>query len=437
MRYILAAFLFFLMAAEVFSWDVSMGPGLSIKNAILYLIALVLMFRIVVERQRLQAGPIHLFFAILIAYALVTWLVAGLIIEYPGYDLIDSGIRLKSELIDYFIFFLVFYYGTSSRRDAMTVLGALLLAALFANAMTVADVTGIYDLGFEERESGRTEGALGEANQYAAFVILFLPGMIAALMLARGVWRLFWLGAVLVSAVALVMTVSRGAFVGLLVAALWGAWLYRHRLSPGKVSAWLLAGVIVLTVAVSLSQYSALLEERLFTQTGSIDLSDASSGRVDIWSAALLRMIAAPITLLTGYGWDVYWTMPFRYSPHNHYLSLWFNLGLPGLLSGVGVLASGVRRARRASQAAEPRLRAHLVGFVIGVLALCVAVFFVDLHRPWLYFWAYVGVAMRLAASVTSEASERMPAATAPAAAPAVDPYGWVARPRPPGAVQS
>jgi O-antigen ligase len=436
-RYILAAFLFFLMAAEVFSWDVSMGPGLSIKNAILYLIALVLMFRIAVERWRLQAGPIHLCFAILIAYALVTWLVAGLIIEYPGYDLIDSGIRLKSELIDYCIFFLVFYYGTSSRRDAMTVLGALLLAALFANAMTVADVSGIYDLGFEERESGRTEGALGEANQYAAFVILFLPGMIAALMLARGVWRLFWLGAVLVSAVALVMTVSRGAFLGLLIAALWGAWLYRHRLSPGKVSAWLLAGVIVVTVAVSLSQYSALLEERLFTQTGSIDLSDASSGRVDIWSAALLRMIGAPITLLTGFGWDVYWTMPFRYSPHNHYLSLWFNLGLPGLLSGVGVLASGVRRARRASQAAEPRLRAHLVGFVVGTLALCVAVFFVDLHRPWLYFWAYVGVAMRLAASVTSEASERMPAATAPAAAPAVDPYGWVARPRPPGAVQS
>ncbi|HSD74484.1 MAG TPA: O-antigen ligase family protein [Steroidobacteraceae bacterium] len=437
MRYILAAFIFFLMAAEVFSWDVSMGPGLSIKNAILYLIALVLMFRIAIERQRLQAVPIQLFFAILIAYALVTWLLAGLVIEYPGYDLIKSVIRLKSELIDHLIFFLVFYYGLRSTRDATTVLYALLLAALFANAMTVADVTGLYDVGFQERDSGRSEGALGEPNQYAAFIILFLPGMIAALMLARGVWRLFWLGAVLVSAMALMMTVSRGAFLGLLVAALWGAWLYRHRLSPGKVSAWLLAAAIVVTVAVSLSQYSALLEERLFTQTGSIDLSDASSGRVDIWSAALLRMIAAPVTLLTGYGWDVYRTMPFRYSPHNHYLGLWFNLGLPGLLAGAGLLASAVARARRASEVAERRPRAHLIGYVMGALAVCVAIFFVDLHRPWLDFWAYTGVMMRLAVSVTSEASERMPAATAPVAAPAVDPYGWVARPRPPGAVQS
>jgi O-antigen ligase len=434
-RYFLAAFLLFQMAAEVLGWDVSMGPGLSIKNAILYLFALFLMFRIAVERQQLQAGPVHMFFVVLIAYAIVTWLVAGLIIQYPGYDLVDTGIRLKSELIDFFIFFLVFFYGTRSTRDATTIVTALLLAALFANAMTVADVTGLYDLGFAERDSGRSEGALGEANQYAAFIILFLPGMVAALMLARGIWRLFWLGAVLVSAVALIMTVSRGAFVGLTVAGLWGAWLYRHRLSPGKVSAWLLAAAILATLAVTLSQSTALLEERLFTQTGSIDLSDASSGRVDIWSGALLRMIAAPITLLTGFGWDVYWTMPFRYSPHNHYLSLWFNLGLPGLVSGVAVLATAVSRARRAGELAGPRLRPHFIGFAIGGLALCVAIFFVDLHRPWFFFWAYAGVVLRLA--LMSEVSATVPAATPLGARPAVDPYGWVAAQRRPGAVQS
>jgi O-antigen ligase len=435
----------FLTAAEVFSWDVSMGPGLSIKNAILYLIAMFLMFRIAITRgAELDAGPVHVFFVILIAYAMVTWLTAGLIIEYPGYDLIASAIRLKSELIDHFIFFLVFYYGASTRRDALTVLKGLLLAALFANAMTVADVSGYIDLGIEERDAGRTEGALGEANQYAAFIVLFLPGIIAAALHTRGMWRLFWLGAVLVSAVALIMTVSRGAFVGLLVAGVCGAWLYRNRLSLGTVTVWLVATVVVIALALSLSEYTALIEERLFTKTGSIDLSDASSGRIDIWTALFERMMDTPLTFLTGFGWNVYWTMPFRYSPHNHYLNLWFNLGLPGLLSGIGLLAGTVLLARRASDNADAELRPYLIAFVIGVIAAATALFFVDLHRPWYYFWAYAGIALRLAVIVGNEAREQADAlGAAPAAvagarsAPASDPYGWTGRPPVTGELRS
>jgi O-antigen ligase len=433
-RYLLAGLLLFLTAAEVFSWDVSMGPGLSVKNAVLYLIAMFLVFRIAVSRgERLDAGPVHVFFVILISYAVVTWLTAGLIIEYPGYDLIASAIHLKSELIDHFIFFLVFYYGASTRRDALTVLQGLLLAAVFANLMTVADVTGYIDLGFEERESGRTEGALGEANQYAAFIILFLPGMIAAALQLRGLWRLFWLGAVMISAVALVMTVSRGAFVGLLAAALYGAWLYRHRLSVGMVAGWLVAAVIVVTLALTLSDYTALIEERLFTQTGAIDLSDASSGRVDIWTALFERMMATPITFVTGFGWDVYWTMPFRYATHNQYFNFLFNLGLPGLLSFIGLLASAAWLARRASENADAELRPYLIAFVIGVIAVCTAVLFVDLHRPWYYFWAYAGVALRLAVTVTSEVRERADmlspvAGRDPRGQVARDPFGWIGR---------
>jgi O-antigen ligase len=434
-RYLLAGLLLFLTAAEVFSWDVSMGPGLSVKNAVLYLIAIFLMFRIAVSRgERLDAGPVHVFFVILISYAMVTWLSAGLIIEYPGYDLIASAIRLKSELIDHFIFFLVFYYGVTSRRDALTVVMGLLLAALFANVMTVADVLGYIDLGFEQRESGRTEGALGEANQYAAYIILFLPGMIAAMMRTRGLWRLFWMGAVVASAVAVLMTVSRGAFVGLLVAGVGGAWFFRHRLSLGKVAVWLTAAVIVIAVALSLSQYTALIEERLFTQTGAIDLSDASSGRVDIWAALFELMMDTPITFVTGFGWSVYWTMPFRYSPHNQYFNFLFNLGLPGLLCLIGLLVSAAWLAKRASEQADDELRAHLIAFVIGVIAVCAAIFFVDLHRPWYYFWAYAGVTLRLAVIVNHEArghADLLSPAALPGrrGEPASDPFGWIGRP--------
>jgi O-antigen ligase len=438
MRFLLAGLVLFLLAAEVFSWDISLATGFSAKNGILYLIATFLMFRMAVLRDvHLDAQPVHACFVLLIAYAIVTWLIAGLIVEYPGYDLLDSAIRLKSGLLDHFIFFLVFFHGTRTAHDAVAVARALLLAAVFANAMTVADVAGVIDLGFEERADGRAQGALGESNQYAAFISLFLPGTIAAALLARKAGRAFWLGAVLISAVALIMTVSRGAFVGLLVAGVWGAWLYRQRLSLGRVTAWLAAIAAIATLALSVFQYAELLQERLFAQTGSIDLSDASSGRIEIWTGALAHMLVAPITLLTGFGWDVYWSMPFRYSPHNHYLGLWFNLGLPGLACGTLALASAVYRARRASEIAAPELRPHLIGFAIGALAVCVAVFFVDLHLPWLYFWAYAGLMMRVATSVRSDAAaqavvspESPEQSRGPLPAAARDAHGWVARPR-------
>ena len=62
--------------------------------------------------------------------------------------------------------------------------------AIFANVATILDTAGIVNLGFQERVDGRTQGAMGESNQYAAFIILFLPGMIAAAVASRGLRRL-------------------------------------------------------------------------------------------------------------------------------------------------------------------------------------------------------------------------------------------------------
>jgi O-antigen ligase len=134
----------------------------------------------------------------------------------------------------------------------------------------------------------------------------------------------------------------------------------------------------------------------------------------------------------------VYWSMPFRFSPHNHYLSAWFNLGLVGLVCASYLIFSAIGRARRASLEARPPLRGQLIAFVVGGTAVAVAVFFVDLHTPWIYFWIYTGVVMRLVTCV-----QQMPV---PAPAPVIpeqiardgrrrphppkpalarDPYGW------------
>ena len=180
----------FLLATDALNMDLSLMPGVSAKNLIIYLIAVVLALRMVVSRSSITAaGQMQGAFIVQIGYAIVTWLIAALLIRYPYYDMAASGIKLKSGLIDHYIFFLVFLFGVHNTEDAMKVIKGLLIGALLANIITILDAAGIISLGFRIREDGRTSGAIGESNQYAAFIILFLPGTIAAAVASHGFRR--------------------------------------------------------------------------------------------------------------------------------------------------------------------------------------------------------------------------------------------------------
>jgi hypothetical protein len=408
-------------------WDLTITTGLSAKNLLIYMLATFLALRMVTARTSITtAGSMQLAFIVLIVYAIFTWLVAALVVEYPGYDLMASAIRLKGGLVDYFIFFLVFLFGVQSAEDGIRVIKWILAGAVFANLATVLDVSGFINLGYEERMDGRTQGAMGESNQYAAYIILFIPGMIAAAVGSRGLMRLAWLGGALLSCFALVMTASRGGLVGAALGLAVGAYLFRHLVSYSRVGGWVLASVVLLVVVMSFSQYGGLLTERVFGQTTNIDVTEASSGRSEIWLNLFATMAHMPITFITGYGWDVYWSFPFRFSPHNHYFSLWFNLGLVGLCAGGYLLFGAIGRARRASLVAEPVLRRQFIAFVIGATSVCGAVFFVELHDPWIYFWMYTGVVMRLVACVKPvAASAAEPEQRRPRRHIVRDPYGW------------
>lgn len=437
MRLMLLFLVMFLIVSDALSLDLSLGPGLSAKNALLYLVVVMMVCRMVLGGMQVQRGAraLQLTFAVLLGYALLTWATVGFVLKSPDYDAVDAAISLKSSLIDQLLFFLVFFHGVHSEQEARSTLTGMLLAVVFANLVTVFDVLGIIELGItEERSDGRVTGTIGESNQYGAFIALFLPAVLAAMATARGPARLLWIGAALVCAAALVMTVSRGAFVGLALAAAIGVYAFRRILSAPRLVAWAGAAMLMGTLVISALwvRFGDLLVERVGGASGG-DMADVSSGRTQIWAAAVERMLDSPITLLTGYGWDMYWTMPFRYAPHNHYLGLWFNLGLPGLLCGVLLLVLAIRLAKRTVDRAPDELRPQLIAYVFGGTALALAVFFVDLYRPWWYFWAYTGLVMRIAVSVTEQVEE--PAATsAPSTIAGVrgayaprDAYGWIA----------
>lgn len=430
MRFLLVALIGFLTLSSVFDWDPGPAPGVKIKNAVLYLLATGLLFRMAADRKFvLQLPAMTMSFSVLIAWSILSYLAVVMVVSYPHYEVLKNAFDLKNFAVDHFLFFMVFFYGVRSPKDATFVLQCLLLSWVLSHLVAVLDAAGFVHIGdLERRDDGRVKGAIGESNQYGAFVSLTLPAVIAAAVAARGVMRWFWAGASLLTAAALLMTVSRGAFVGVIVAGVAGAWLFRRYLSVTRIVTWAAGVVLALTlvvIAVGMT-FGQLLYARLIGEAMGTDLVGASSGRTEIWSNAVEVMLEHPVTLVTGYGWNAYWSMPFRYSPHNFYLAQWFNLGLPGLICSVLLLALAVRTARAAVPYASATSRPILIGFIISTFSFAVAAFFVDLYVPWLYFWAYAGVALRIAVSVGDPSSAPVAVATVAPAHKRVDAFGWI-----------
>jgi O-antigen ligase len=215
--------------------------------------------------------------------------------------------------------------------------------------------------------------------------------------------------------------------------------LCRRYLPLSRVAAWssigLTTAVIVLgTVSLAVPHVGEVITGRLLGQSSSIDLSDVSSGRTNIWSSTFSHMTAEPITLLTGFGWNVYDTR-FLYATHNQYLDDWFNLGVVGVGAFLVILYQAVRTARRAAVVATPELRPYMIALVFGIVALLVNLLFTNLTRPWAYVWLYIGLSMKLATEILASSA---PDANAPLRA---SPAGVISHvravPRVPASVRS
>jgi O-antigen ligase len=432
MSFLLTSLMALIIAEQLFALPLSLGAGLSLENAMLYVVAGGLVFRVAVQRStfRFELRSLHACFAVVLLYAACSIPMAALMAPYQGYDVVRAILAYKSRMFDQFVYFAVFFYGIQNSRGAFTVLKALLLMTAMANLIALLDAWGfVQAAGLVARGDGRAQGVMGESNQSAAFAASFLPGLAVLVFATRGLQRLMWLGAVAISAVAMMISASRGGFLAIIIATLWGVVHFRHYLSARTLltAALVVAALFAAVLPIVASQYGWLLENRIVQDSVSGGWVGVSSGRVDIWSGALAVMAKSPLSFLTGFGWGAYDAMPFRYAPHNHYLRLWFDLGLLCLIAGTALLVIALRTAAQAVAFLAGTYRPVVAAFAVGALAISIAAFFVDLYTPWLWFWAYAGLALRIAInSNTGDAASaaKIPNTSAPST---VNTFGWVA----------
>ncbi len=418
MRWLLIGLMSLLITTDFTGRDVGLGPGLSVKNILLYVAVMVLAFRITLAGGfRLRMPGLHLAWAAWIGYAILTWVTVSVIVHYYGYDPILSGMGLKNGLIDLALYCFVAFYGVQTEADYRVVLRGLACVIGISSILTLTDLVGITNLGLRVGDSGaeadRVFGAWGNANETGALLALMLPMLVATTLSGRGLWRVAGFVFTAATATVFILTISRGAYVAVIVGYPIAAYLLRNLIPPGRIVGWTVAlfGAAVLGAGVlAIVDPPAMwaMADRVLG-IGSMGISEASSGRSDIWGMALNTMMESPLSLLTGFGWNAWSTMPTVYVLHNTYLDQWFNLGVVGLIVYIGLEYLTITTAKRAAVLAAPPIRGDMMACVFGMMALSVAVFFGNLFISRPYIWLYVGVILREALLISDRAAETAP----------------------------
>jgi O-antigen ligase len=321
--------------------------------------------------------------------ALLIWMalsVPGSLVRSTSLELV-AGNFVKTVLM-----YLVILGAIRGTRDVERLSAVYLVAA----AVYAAVVVSRFDIG-----SGNDDWRLGrlyyyDANDFATFAVTAMPlGLYYLLHAGRRPSIRVLAGVVLaVLALAFVRTGSRGGFIALLAVAAFIVLRYTGIPLRWRVGAPAFVTLVVLVTA----------SEQYWKQMGTI-LSDADynrteeSGRMQIWSRGVGYMLQYPIFgvgpnnfpaaegMLSPFAQRQQFGAGVRWNAaHNSYIQIGAELGVPGLMMFVAIIASAfgaLRVARRSDDAlaeSQPHRRAlaqaltaSMLGFVVGAFFLSLA----------------------------------------------------------------
>ncbi len=223
-------------------------------------------------------------------------------------------------------------------------------------------------------------------NDLAAMTLLALSIAAAVLATERPGWvRSCALAGLAVLPALILMTQSRGGFIGLSVFAAFAMFGRRRRLRTAVIVATLSLAVVVVAPSGVWKRVAGL--SQVTENLDNVDPEGSAKARSQIWHVAIKIIGDHP---WTGVGWGAYPMAHADYAPlsgvdqaalglrdtHSTYLNVLAETGYPGLLLFLALLLVAVReaeRARRLCERLQPGLAVQLRYLELGLLAFLVA----------------------------------------------------------------
>lgn len=296
------------------------------------------------------------------------------------------------------------------RWTLLAATAAMALASLFMIREWLAG-SALYGAAF------RPGFVVGDPNYFTASVLVVLPFACYILTERQVPWeRLFCLAAITVTLWAVMLSASRGGFLGLVAAAVY--LIFRSR-RPWRN---LTLVAVLLALVLALAPNNPL--KRLLHPNGGDRQS--SENRLVTWQAGMRMFAAHP---LLGVGLDNFKAELPHYTPagtnvdflaHNTYIEIAATMGLPGILVFVAILGftfASLRRSRRLAQRVEAEwIDLTAAGLEAGLAGFAIAIFFLSAaFLKLLWFAVFISAALPalLAVPISAPADAALEAAAA------------------------
>jgi O-antigen ligase len=258
-------------------------------------------------------------------------------------------------------------------------------------------------LGMENRRIiGAVGGMFNNPNDLAISFDLLLPLAIILFLLSKGVLRFVYLGCAVVFAAGVVVTFSRGGFLGLGASGALMLWKLSRKNRGAAI------GIVVLVLALFLFAMPSGYSSRISSiSSEELDATGSSWERQELLKRAFNVALHHPIV---GIGMGNFHSFSLGEKvAHNSYVEIWAELGLLGLAAYLVLIFAPFRSMRRleteVTSGQERELAQGLstrdfyllsVGFQAIIMAYIVCSFFGSIQYIWhIYYLAGYAVALR------------------------------------------
>lgn len=311
-------------------------PGLSFFNLIIYIFLFMWAFSVVKNRKIVEPHKVNKYLLLMVLVMLVAILTKILRGEISNVSLFKEFVYVKSWTNPILLFFVLFNIVDDEKTCTRALLGLIALLAITVSSQFLGAFGIIeYDAATLARR-GRAAG-LGDINDYASFLVLFIPLLLSSFLFKRRASIKSATGILLVlSFSGLIITGSRGGVLSFFISMLiYFLLLYREKIVNLRKIILLCMMLTVVSGVVLLILPSRVTEAVIarFDPAQSESLHDLTSGRTLIWSCGLRLFMESPIF---GHGNGAFLPLvekkfSIRCVAHNQYLEHLVNYGIIGL----------------------------------------------------------------------------------------------------------
>jgi putative inorganic carbon (hco3(-)) transporter len=302
-------------------------------------------------------------------------------------------------LLKTLVIFIVFVNVVRTENRMRLLLLLILAVSMYLSVNAINDYRhGVFGVGALEthdlRIAGRIKGLFENSNDLALHLVTMIPIAIALGLYRPGLPRkLLYFGATGVMLVAVIVTFSRGGFIGLVAA---GLILVRRLGKKNRVAT---TGALVFAVIVFLAAAPGAYSGRLATMfNSSADLTGSSSQRTEVLKRSIWVALRYPL-FGVGIG-NFHHKSPRELATHNAYTQVAAEMGIAAFVVYVMFLVYPLRRLRlienQSYEKPEQRRFYYLsIGLQGALVGYMVSSFFGAVAYQW-YVYYLVGYAVCL-----------------------------------------